>query len=160
MTTPELEGTPEALGEADPTWGFLARIRRLVQVYGAAWSAEVSSEVTAVQFGALAGLHRDPGQDQKTLAARLSMDKATAADVVKRMTQRGLVQVLRDPHDSRRKVLILTDEGREVVHRIAPRVDRLRRDVFGTLAPAEQKAFVETIDRLVLQIETRMEARP
>ncbi|GED89052.1 MarR family winged helix-turn-helix transcriptional regulator [Streptomyces sp. NPDC091412] len=161
MTAPELKGSPVPSADAaDPTWGFLAKIRRLVQVYGAAWSAEVSSEVTAVQFGALAGLHRDPGQDQKTLAARLSMDKATAADVVKRMTQRGLIQVLRDPHDSRRKVLILTEAGRETVQRIAPRVDRLRREVFASLAPTEQEAFIGVIDRLVIELETRLEDTP
>lgn len=133
----------------DNTWGFLPRLRRLTQLYAAAWTQQVSSEVTAPQFGMLSALAAEPGQDQGTLAQRLSMDKSTAADVVTRLTKRGDIRVLRDEHDSRRKVLLLTAVGRQRLDEIAPRVTELRRVAFSGFSDETRDEFIAGMDTMI-----------
>ncbi len=137
----------------DPTWGFMARLRRLTQLYTAAWVQQVSAEVTSTQFGMLSALEALPGQDQGTLGQSLFMDKSSTADVVNRLSRRGHIRVLRDEADSRRKVLMLTPEGKECLEELRPRVGELRRIAFSAFEEEERAAFLGGMNRMVSFLE-------
>lgn len=137
----------------DPTWGFMPRLRRLTQLYTAAWVTHVSPEVTSTQFGMLSALDAIPGQDQKTLAQTLSMDKSSTADVVNRLSRRGHIRVLRDTSDSRRKILLLTPEGKACLEELRPLVRGLRQKTFAEFGDAERAVFLNGMSRLVHHLE-------
>ncbi|WP_125610002.1 MarR family winged helix-turn-helix transcriptional regulator [Specibacter cremeus] len=137
----------------DPTWGFMPRLRRLTQMYTAAWVTYVSADVTSTQFGMLSALDTLPGQDQKTLAQNLSMDKSSTADVVNRLSRRGHIRALRDPDDSRRKILLLTPDGKASLEELRPLVHGLRSRVFAEFGEAERTEFLDGMSRLIHRLE-------
>lgn len=113
-------------------------IRRAQQVHQAVWARDVSADVSSVQYAALAVLERRPGASQAELGAELSLDRSTIADLVSRMIRRGLLTREQDPADRRRKVLTLTDAGREAYAALVPRVDAIEPIVTGGLSAAER----------------------
>jgi DNA-binding MarR family transcriptional regulator len=106
--------------------GYVAR--RLYQAYLAIWVRTVDSTVTGPQFAVLVAVDKHPGEDQGSLALVAALDWSTMADVVRRLEKRGLVVRRPAEHDGRRKLLYLTDEGKQVlveVNRRARELDKL-----------------------------------
>ena len=100
-------------------------LRRAQQVHLAAWTRDVSTEFTSVQFAALSVLARTPGVSQAALGAALDLDRSTIADVVRRMAARELLTRARSTEDTRRNVLELTAHGHAVLDELRPRVEGL-----------------------------------
>ncbi|WP_309069155.1 MarR family transcriptional regulator, partial [Microbacterium sp.] len=100
-------------------------LRRAQQMHLAAWQRDVSRDVTSVQYAVLTVLERLPGSSQATLGAELDLDRSTIADLVARMTRRGLIERASDASDRRRNVLKLTAAGRATVAELRPRVEGL-----------------------------------
>lgn len=100
-------------------------LRRAQQVHLAAWTRDVSTETTSVQFAALSVLARTPGVSQADLGGALDLDRSTIADVVRRMAARDLLTRTRSTEDTRRNVLDLTVHGRQVLDDLRPRVEGL-----------------------------------
>ncbi|HEX2647590.1 MAG TPA: MarR family transcriptional regulator, partial [Candidatus Dormibacteraeota bacterium] len=86
-------------------------LRRAVQVMNLLWDEEVSHTITSPQFAALNALLREPNLDQRTLGQRVSLDRSTMAEVVSRLSSRGLIRTERDTRDGRRKTISLTAKG-------------------------------------------------
>lgn len=124
-------------------------IRRAQQVHQAVWNRDVSTEVSSVQYAALAVLDRHPGASQAELGAELSLDRSTIADLVARMIRRGLLTRAQDETDRRRKTLTLTDAGRAAYAALAPRVDAIEPLVTGGLS-APERAELRRLLRAVL----------
>lgn len=154
MTVDKAASKSSLGAEHDHTFGFLTKLRRLIQVYSASWSEHVSATVTPPQFGVLTQLQRQPEQDQKTLASTLSMDKSTAADVIRRLAAREQIEIRRDPNDSRRKILMPTAAGAACVEELTPRVDALRLEVFSALDAEQSTTFIVAIDALIAHLES------
>lgn len=97
-------------------------IRRAQQRHAALWQEEVSTEVSSVQYAALAVIERMPGASQSALGTELDLDRSTIADIVSRLERRGVIE--RSPHasDRRRYSLILTTAGLAEVEHLRPRV--------------------------------------
>lgn len=124
-------------------------LRRAQQAHLAAWAEHVSTAVTSVQFAALSVLARDPGRSQAALCAELGLDRATIADLVRRMEARGHVQRTPDPHDARRKVVTLTDAGHEALRMLLPRVESLEPILTGRLTAPERAQLRMLLERVV-----------
>ncbi|MHB1533604.1 MAG: MarR family winged helix-turn-helix transcriptional regulator [Acidimicrobiales bacterium] len=139
---------------SDPTWGFVALMRRVLQGYGALWSIHVSPELTSPQFGVLAALNREPGLDQRTLGERLSIDRSTTADVVSRLAGRNLIERSRDVRDARRNTLVLTAEGRRRLEETSVAVEQLRQRVFAGLAEVDQVEFIILLEKVIVSIDS------
>src|SRR5437773_2509028 len=86
-------------------------LRRAVQVMNQLWDEEVSHTITSPQFAALNALYSEPNLDQRTLGHRISLDRSTMAEVVSRLSARGLIRTERDTRDGRRKTITLTSKG-------------------------------------------------
>lgn len=124
-------------------------LRRAQQAHLAAWAEHVSTTVSSVQFAALSVLARDPGRSQAALCAELGLDRATIADLVRRMETRGHVRRTPDPHDARRKVVALTDAGHEAVRMLLPRVESLEPILTGRLTASERARLRMLLERVV-----------
>ncbi len=133
-------------------------IRRAQQVHYWLWNAEVSPEVTSPQFAVLYALRAEKNIDQKTLGERVSLDRSTTAEVVARLTARGLVQRIRDPRDSRRNLLRLTPAGLHTTERLVPKAVRMNRLLVSVLSECEQAELLRMLN-LVVDADERLRRR-
>src|SRR5207249_11924707 len=95
-------------------------VRRAMQVLNVLWDEEVSHTITSQQFAALNALYSEPNLDQRTLGQRISLDRSTMAEVVSRLSARGLIRTERDTRDGRRKTITLTTKGLQSVQQLIP----------------------------------------
>ncbi|MET9517738.1 MarR family winged helix-turn-helix transcriptional regulator [Streptomyces sp. NPDC002994] len=126
--------------------GHLAR--RLQQAHTLLWTTMVSEETTSPQFAVLNALVEKPDIDQRTLSEHVHLDRSTIADLVARLGRRGLLERVRDPHDGRRNVLKLTDEGAAVHRKLVTRTARMNRVFLAPLDEGEQETLLRLIGRV------------
>lgn len=126
--------------------GHLAR--RLQQAHYLLWNTMVSEEITSPQFAVLNALVAEPGLDQRTVGERVGLDRSTIAEVISRLSRRGLLDKVRDPRDGRRFLLDLTEEGRRVHRRLTVRTARMNQVFLAPLTAEEQEQFFALIGRV------------
>ncbi|HEY8736443.1 MAG TPA: MarR family winged helix-turn-helix transcriptional regulator [Candidatus Dormibacteraeota bacterium] len=135
-------------------------IRRAQQVHYWLWNAEVSPEVTSPQFACLYALRAEKNIDQKTLGEHVSLDRSTVAEVVTRLTTRGLVQRFRDPRDARRNLLRLTPAGLRTTERLIPKAARMNRILVSVLSECEQAELLRMLNLVVDADESLRKSAP
>jgi len=69
--------------------GYL--IRRAQQVHVSLWQKHIEQNLTSVQYGVLLVLGQRHAIDQTSVAEMMSLDKNTAADVLRRLRNRAVV---------------------------------------------------------------------
>lgn len=124
-------------------------VRRAQQVHASLWLVMVSRDVTPTQFSALSVLAANPGADQVTVSREASLDTSTTGAVIERLIQRGWVTVSSDPTDRRRRVLSLTDAGREVHGTLWATAEDMTRRMTDCFDADEQAQFVDLLARFV-----------
>lgn len=129
---------PESLGYL----GSL--VRRSQQRHIAVWMSEVSTEITSVQYAALAALAGMPGASQRELGDALDLDRSTVADLVARLERNGFIERSPDATDRRRYTLELTTNGRSVLRELQPKVERAQ-DVLGAALTPDQRRQLQTL---------------
>ncbi|MCI3223070.1 MarR family winged helix-turn-helix transcriptional regulator [Streptomyces sp. NP-1717] len=126
--------------------GHLAR--RLQQAHHLLWNSMVSEETTSPQFGVMNALMAEPGLDQRTVGERVGLDRSTIAEVISRLTARGLLDKTRDPADGRRFLLRLTDDGARTHRKLRVRTARMNQVFLAPLSPEEQALFMSLLRRV------------
>ncbi|KAA6465164.1 MarR family transcriptional regulator [Acidobacteria bacterium AB60] len=76
--------------------------------------------LTNGQFSLLMSLNRPEPPPMGPVASLLAMDRTTLTAALKPLERRGLVRVSPDPNDRRSRILILTDQGRELLASAVP----------------------------------------
>jgi MarR family transcriptional regulator, temperature-dependent positive regulator of motility len=132
--------------------GHLAR--RLQQAHYLLWNMMVSEETTSPQYAVLNALVAEPGLDQRTVGERVGLDRSTVAEVITRLSRRGLLDKVRDPGDGRRAVLRLTDDGTTTHRKLTVRTARMNQVFLGPLSVAERSLFFELLQRVSEAAET------
>lgn len=125
-------------------------IRRLNQIAVAVFHAEVGaagSDLTPVQFAALATLKDHPGIDQATLAGLIAYDRTTIMGVVDRLVQKGLASRALSGKDRRARRLETTAEGVALLDRIEPAVRSAQRLMLTGLTDAEAGTFMSLLKK-------------
>jgi len=130
--------------------GFL--VRRLHQIHIAMFlEGTRKHHVTPVQFGVLSVLNdRDEALDQVTIAAEVGIDRNTAADVIRRLQRRGLLERPESDRDKRAKLARLSEEGRAFVRRVFPAMERAQDRFIKPLNAQERKRLRHLMQKLVL----------
>ncbi|GAA1259354.1 MULTISPECIES: MarR family transcriptional regulator [Streptomyces] len=126
--------------------GHLAR--RLQQAHYLLWNTMVSEEITSPQFAVLNALVAEPGLDQRTVGERVGLDRSTIAEVISRLSRRGLIDKVRDPQDGRRSLLRLTDDGTRIHRKLTVRTARMNQIFLAPLSADEQAVFFDLIQRV------------
>jgi MarR family transcriptional regulator, temperature-dependent positive regulator of motility len=125
-------------------------LRRSLQVMNMLWDEEVSHTVTSPQFATLNALHREPrGLDQRTLGSRVSLDRSTMAEVVSRLSAKGLISTERDARDGRRKTITLSAKGAGVLQHLIPRTHLMTDRLVRALEPHEQTELLRLLKVIV-----------
>lgn len=134
-----------------PLWsrpGYL--IRRLHQIHHALFFEECSEfEITPVQYGLLTALKYSPGLDQKSLGIELGLDRTNVADVLVRLSNRGLVERWRSEEDKRMVLAQLTPEGARITEAMQDAMQRAQDRLLEPLMPQERNAFITMLIRLI-----------
>jgi DNA-binding MarR family transcriptional regulator len=126
---PTLLGTP----------GHLIRVAQ--QVHQRVWAGLVGSVMTSPQYALLDATAREPGVDQATVGARVSIDKATSTEIIKRLLARGYISRRRHPRAARRNAVTLTAAGSGALVAIAERVSEIQDRLVETLSAEERREF-------------------
>jgi len=130
-------------------------LRRAVQVMNQLWNEEVSHTITSPQFAALNALYCEPNLDQRTLGQRISLDRSTMAEVVARLSARGLIRGERDTRDGRRKTIALTPKGLHAVRELIPRTHAMTRRLVGPLDQEQRDDLLGLLTKVVGANERR-----
>lgn len=134
-----------------PLWarpGFL--VRRLHQIHSAIFLEECKDfGITPVQYGLLSALLRNPGADQRTLGVDVGIDRTNVADVLERLSERGLVRRERSERDRRSMNAYLTPEGRDLVEQMYANMVKAQERLLEPLEPEYRSAFIAMLTRLV-----------
>ncbi len=135
-------------------------LRRALQVMNLLWSEEVSHTITSPQFAALNALQREPKIDQRTLGDRISLDRSTMAEVVARLSSRGLIRSERDSKDGRRKTIELTPRGLNALQQLIPSTHAMTRRLVTALDEGEQAELLRLLTSVVSANEPKGGAQP
>jgi len=130
-------------------------LRRAVQVMNQLWDEEVSHTITSPQFAALNALYSEPNLDQRTLGQRISLDRSTMAEVVSRLSARGLIRTERDTRDGRRKTITLTSKGLQSVQQLIPRTHAMTDRLVAALDPKQRGDLLRLLTEVVRTNERR-----
>ncbi|HCW84021.1 MAG TPA: MarR family transcriptional regulator, partial [Rhodobacteraceae bacterium] len=96
-------------------------IRRLHQIHVALFLEECGKhDLTPVQFGVLTVLVDGTVRDQVTIASMIGVDRNTAADVIRRLAKRELLERPDNPTDKRTKLAKITIAGCQLVEKVKP----------------------------------------
>lgn len=135
-------------------------LRRALQAMNVLWDHEVSHVITSPQFAALNALYGEPAIDQRTLGERISLDRSTMAEVVARLSARGLISTARDSRDGRRKTIRLTQKGVTTLQQLIPRTHLMTRRLVGALDAKEQEELLRLLTTVVSSNERRRAKSP
>lgn len=136
-------------------------IRRLQQFAVALFMEETQGQdLTPVQFAALAAAHRQPGMDQRTLAATIGFDTSTTGGVLDRLESRGLIQRSASAEDRRVRLINLTATGRDTLQAVTPGMLAAQERILEPLPQAQRRVFMAMLERLVRAHQTHPAGRP
>ena len=93
-------------------------VRRAGQHSTFCWSQCVDTGLSAVQYAILVVLAEESACDQQTLGQRAGFDKATGTYVIDRMNKSGLLNVVTDVNNRRRKLVSMTADGEVMLNRM------------------------------------------
>lgn len=128
--------------------GFL--IRRLNQIGAALFYDECQSEsITPLQVGLLTALSMNPWLDQKALGRELSLDRTTTAEVLKRLSEKGLVETHVNPDDRRSRLSVITKEGLKLIRELQESIRRSQERLVEPLTAEERVVFMKLLTQLV-----------
>jgi DNA-binding MarR family transcriptional regulator len=130
--------------------GHLAR--RFQQIAVAVFLAEVDkagSDLTPVQYAALATVSTNPGIDQVTLAGSIAYDRTTIMGVVDRLVQKGLVGRQESSRDRRARELKITELGRRTLRSVTPAVEAAQAIMMRGLTEKEAKDLIRLLQKAI-----------
>jgi MarR family transcriptional regulator, lower aerobic nicotinate degradation pathway regulator len=128
--------------------GYL--FRRMQQVASAIFSEECAQfDLTCLQYSALTRIRERPGIDVTRLSEIMEFDRSTLGGVMERLELKGYVRRRATPEDKRVKLLEVTKQGRMLLDKIQPSVERAQRRILDGLSSEDQKALLRLLTRLV-----------
>lgn len=141
----ESEPAPQAY-VLDEQVGFI--LRQVSQRHTTLFVGRMGGDLTTTQWAALAKLREVGPTSQNLLGRMTAMDVATIKGVVDRLTNRGLIGIKPDRDDARRRLVALTDEGRELVESKLSVALAISEDTLAPLEESEQAEFLRLLEKM------------
>ena len=105
------------------------------------------------QFPVLALLRADGPAPLGQLAERLVTDRTTLTRNLRPMEQAGLIETRADPEDRRRRLLVITKQGRAVLRRAAPLWRAAQDELATLLGPELRGRLMGDLDEVIARID-------
>ncbi len=103
---------------------------------------------TLDEFGFLVTLLDRESLTKSELINLHLLEITSGIEIIKRLTQQGLLETFPDPDDRRSRRVRLTQEGREVVFETMQEMQQVSRLVAGDLSETERQAILPILNRL------------
>lgn len=127
--------------------GHLIRVSQ--QVHHSLWSSEIGDiHLTSPQFAILHVLAQEQPLDQRTLGLRASLDRSTVAEIVSRLTLRGLLECTEDPGDGRKKRVALSQYGEEVHRSARVRAFQINEKLLEGVSTADKVSLTRILETI------------
>ncbi|MBT4018702.1 MAG: winged helix-turn-helix transcriptional regulator [Alphaproteobacteria bacterium] len=130
----------------DDQVGFI--LREVGQRHSTIFAGKMIERLTPTQFAAMAKLIEVGDCSQNQLGRHTAMDVATIKGVVDRLAKRGFVDSHADDKDARRRIVCLTDTGRDVALRAIQVAGDITRETLKPLSEAGQKQLLKLLREL------------
>lgn len=104
--------------------------------------------LTQRQFAVLEAVSAKSGLTQTDLVKATGIDRSTLADLVARMTTRGLLDRARSTLDARAKAVTLSKAGAEALEEARPRVEAADKRIMALLPKGKRDGFIEVLAEL------------
>ncbi len=125
-------------------------IRRLHQIHVAMFLEECSAyNLTPIQFGVLTVLDDGKARDQVTIATMIGVDRNTAADVIRRLEKRELLERPDDPSDKRTRKARITTLGKQLVANVKPGMMQAQTRLVSPLSDEEYQLYMHLTLKLL-----------
>lgn len=112
---------------------------------------------TPRQLAVLGAVSRKEGASQTDIVAMTGIDRSTLADVVKRLTQRGLLVRRRTKHDARAYSVRLTADGEAVLARAAPLAQAVEERLLTPLDHERRRELLEDLEAVATSVRRPLE---
>jgi MarR family transcriptional regulator for hemolysin len=142
------------------------RFTQALQAGGRAWQKALERQLkpcglTAAGWSAIAALAdmQRAGAEgahppsQTALAQQLGVDGATLVATIDRLAAAKLIERIPSQRDRRVKLVVLTQEGRELEEKVRVQADALRREALARLDPGEVALAVGVLEQLQQVLE-------
>lgn len=142
------------------------RFMQALQAGGRAWQKALERQLkscglTAAGWSAIAALaemQRAAGDDarppsQTALAQQLGVDGATLVATIDRLANANLIERLPSRQDRRVKLVVLTQQGRQLEEKARAQADALRREALARLDPGGLAVAAEVLEQLQQVLE-------
>ena len=103
---------------------------------------------TQRQFAVMAAVSVREGLTQTDLVRATGIDRSTLADLVARMTTKGLLLRERSTVDARAMAVRLSPEGQALLEQARPRVEAADKRIMGLLPKVRRDVFLEMLAEL------------
>jgi DNA-binding MarR family transcriptional regulator len=121
------------------------------------WGSDVSGDVTSSQSSVLLSIYEGGEVDLRTIGTNASLDRSTLSAVVDRLIRRHYVKRRRDPQDSRKHLLALTDEGKAVSAELQRRSELLNHRLLRLLGEEDSIQLISLLQRFVVAAEVAVD---
>lgn len=101
-------------------------------------------------------LHRTPGASQKSIAEFINVTTSAVNQVVKSMTDDGLLQKQPDPADKRSYKLFLTEQGEEVAGRLRKRLQHSDEEITAFVGADREAELLQLLHELTEYIRKEL----
>lgn len=101
--------------------------------------------LTQRQFAVLEAVSHKSGLTQTDLVRATGIDRSTLADLVARMTSKGLLDRERSTLDARAKAVRLSEAGQAALDAARPRVEAADKRIMALLSKGKRDAFLATL---------------
>lgn len=133
--------------------GYLAN--HLARLFAQGLAARIKPlGIVPGQFPALLALWEEDGLTQKELIARLDLEQATIANTLSRMERDGLIRRTPHPSDARAQQIWLTPASRAIRQAAQDAAMSQNNLALSDLSPAEQKQFIDLMDRVITAMQS------
>ncbi|MBN9603980.1 MAG: winged helix-turn-helix transcriptional regulator [Afipia felis] len=123
--------------------GFLMRLAS--QRHASIFGARMVGRLTPTQFAALIKLYNVQQCSQNQLGRLTAMDAPTIKGVIDRLSKRGLVEIVIDENDRRRRSISLSRQGRDLIEKALPVAAQITKLTLAPLPPREQSEFLRML---------------
>ena len=103
---------------------------------------------TQRQFAVMEAVSVKEGLTQTELVRATGIDRSTLADLVARMTTKGLLSRERSTLDARAKAVRLSPEGQALLDAARPKVEAADKRIMGLLPKAKRDGFLDMLSEI------------
>src|SRR4051812_28883060 len=129
-------------------------LRRCVQYANDLFSREPgASDLTKQQFTVLAAVEQNEGISQTDLVAITGIDRSTLAEMIRRMTEKGLLDRERTESDARANAVRIAAAGRKALRSARTASERVERALLSGLSAGDRTRLVKMLASVVAQAE-------